>query len=114
MWLVLETLASNIDKHESVIQGMTAEITHIDSVSNYCHADVKVSNFDRGESSPKSKHNGQPTTGLNKDLDNVLFTSKTNEGQVDAIPLERQSHDLDMSASSPYMIGPNNNKPKGT
>ena len=105
---------SNVDKFESVIQGMTVEITHIDSVSNYCHEDMKVSNSNRGESGPKFKHNGQPTMGLNEDLDNVLFTSKTNEGQMDAIPLERQSHELDISTSSPDTIGPSNYKPKGT
>ena len=105
---------SNVDKFESVIQGTTVEITHIDSVSNYCHEDMKVSNSNRGESGPKFKHNGQPTMGLNEDLDNVLFTSKTNEGQMDAIPLERQSHELDISTSSPDMIGPSNYKPKGT
>ena len=49
---------SNVDKFESVIQGTTVEITHIDSVSNYCHEDMKVSNSNRGESGPKFKHNG--------------------------------------------------------
>ena len=64
---------SNVDKLKSIIQGTAAEIMHIDSMSNYCHANVKVSNSNKGESSPKSKHNGQPTTGLNEDLDIIYF-----------------------------------------
>ena len=64
---------SNVDKLESMIQGTAAEIMHIDSMSNCCHADVKVSNSNKGESGPKSKHDGQPITSLNEDLDIIYF-----------------------------------------
>ena len=47
---------SNADKFESMIQGKDDEITHIDRLSNYYHADVKDTNYDRGESSLKFKY----------------------------------------------------------
>ena len=39
---------SNVDKLESMIQGTAAEIMHIDSMSNCCNANVKVSNSNKG------------------------------------------------------------------
>ena len=87
---------------------------HIDSMSNYSHVDVKGSNSKSGETGRKKKDNGQPSTDLNEDLDNVGFNSKPIKGQVDAILIECQGQDLDMLTSSSDMIGPSNYKPKGT
>nr|POE78556.1 hypothetical protein CFP56_53530 [Quercus suber] len=71
---------SNMINSEAVIQGTATEITLINSMSNYSHANVKGSNSINGETGLKKQENGQTCTDLNEGVENVGFNSKPNEG----------------------------------
>ena len=102
------------DKGNAVIQGKGAELLHVDSLDINCHANVTVTKFALKETGPKIQHPNQLDTDFPEVKETGVINNDTGVDHVKPISLEDQIFKIESLTSTPDLIRPSNNKPKGT